>query len=392
MRQFSFCRALLGFALTASAAHAQFVGGWGASAYQYAYNDPDIYVEPEQGCRLSVTASDNILYPGESARINVWGHFPKDAYAFAAAEFEMAADIPGWTYASGGVIAGADVSGISVSQLHQPFTGVFADPANPLRLWTGIYTPDSYEPRFVQVQATPSEFWYYPNVLTGSAAECEAMPGRKWLFINPFVVGRAVVAPGAGTTLKPAGDNTLIAQSDTRAILVGMLIPKIQKVRVAPQTPPTRLTSEIELEQNRSMVRSLRVTFSQVANSGEYQLQADWPLADSYEYNLSTFAGQTIRIRFEAADASTASLILARLPNTFADRVQLDPQARQTRVVSKMEFDAPARIITPDGREIEVNAIEVHACHNNLKQIAIGAHTFAAHGAGKVSWSYPFFP
>src|SRR5262245_13046484 len=117
-------------------------------------------------CKLSVSASDTTLMPGELAEFDVWAHFPATAYAFASADFEVSASSAGWSAVSSGVVAGADVNNISASQLHQPFAGIFADPANPLEIWRGIYRPLSYEPRYVTIKAVPSAFSYYPSMLT----------------------------------------------------------------------------------------------------------------------------------------------------------------------------------------------------------------------------------
>ena len=50
-----------------------------------------------QDCRLSVSASDHVLMAGETAGIDVWGHFPAAAFALASAEFDVRASRAGWS-------------------------------------------------------------------------------------------------------------------------------------------------------------------------------------------------------------------------------------------------------------------------------------------------------
>ena len=47
--------------------------------------------------------------------------------------------------------------------------------------------------------------------------------------------------------------------------------------------------------------------------------------------NLNAFAGQTVRIRFEAADASTASLVEAGVDDVSGDAAVRRTQARRRR-------------------------------------------------------------
>lgn len=173
--------------------------GWGSSMYQYSF--AGAAYAPLSDCRASLTIADNVLLPGERTAVHAWGHFPLDGYALAACEFDVSADFPAWSFASDGAIVGAQVLGAQFSQPHQPFLGVFADPSNPLRMWTGMYEPDSYEPRLVTLTATPQSLSYYPSGLTISTAECEPDAGSARLLINPLRIGGVGFAPGAGTSM-----------------------------------------------------------------------------------------------------------------------------------------------------------------------------------------------
>src|SRR6185369_8877317 len=71
-----------------------------------------------QDCKLSIQASPQVLYSGQSANVNVLAHFPKPpspggAYAFASSTFDVHASDPMWTWATAGAIVGNDVLGIN---------------------------------------------------------------------------------------------------------------------------------------------------------------------------------------------------------------------------------------------------------------------------------------
>ena len=178
------------------------------------------------------------------------------------------------------------------------------------------------------------------------------------------------------------------------------MLPAVQKVRVVPEDPPLGLTIEAGVREHDAPAGNLTINFTGLESAPGFGLTAHWTPADAYEYwvklaptredspNISTFAGQTVRIRIEAADASGASLILDRFPDAFATRVQQDSRTDQTRVVSRLDFDKPARVIAPDGTILVAESVEVHACQNNLKQLSLGVHTVAVAGGGIVQFSF----
>src|SRR6185295_17771153 len=138
---------------------------------------------------LSVQATPQVLYGGQSASVNVLAHFPappapNGAYAFASALFDVHASDPGWTFATAGAIAGNDVLGIDVGQAHSPQTGIFADPSNPLRVWRGVFEPQSNAPALVEIAADPANFSVYPSRLTSSSAERDAEGGNDFVLVN----------------------------------------------------------------------------------------------------------------------------------------------------------------------------------------------------------------
>lgn len=183
---------------------------------------------------LLVQSDRSVLSFGESAFINVFAYIPASAYAFANAEFDVLSSETQWTQASGGLIAGPAVLGIEAWQDHVPMTGVLADPSNPYRVWNGVFTPEAPGPRLVKIETIPHSFGYYPSNLTASSVGVDANPWRTYLWVDPVeIAGVGHVAPGAGTGMDTTPEGLVIATPEDEAILIGLLLPAVQKVREA---------------------------------------------------------------------------------------------------------------------------------------------------------------
>lgn len=382
MQRFSVQGLLAGAALFAPAALGQFVGGWGASSYQYSF--PDTYSAAES--RLALTASDPVLLPGESAQVHAWAYFPSDAFAFAAAQFDVVADRPGWTFASDGVIAGPQVQGIEAGQAHDPFNGIFADSANPLRVWTGVFTPASFEPALVQIEATPNEFSYYPSAQTISSVEVDAGDERVSILVNPLSIGCAFFAPRAGTRIiGGAGNDVLLGGAGAdylRPLEFGFIAKENTTVEIKPAQPPSAIRIATDIEEVGGGGGTFVLTFDGQTTGG-YQVGAGFAPADDLEIVASNARGQTVRLRFAATNNQGKLLMLDHLPNRFAMAIEQDERARQTRVISRMSFDTPVRIAGAEGRAISADTVEVRACQNNLKQLGLAIHSYeVAHSGG----------
>jgi len=128
--------------------------------------------------RISLKPRQSVLMPGESTGVDAWARLPASGFAFASAEFDVEASMPGWSFARAGAIAGADVLGISAWQTHNPFGGPVADPSNPKRVWTGGFTPASYDPALVKFEPVISGMSYYPSPLTPWAVPLDPKPDR----------------------------------------------------------------------------------------------------------------------------------------------------------------------------------------------------------------------
>jgi hypothetical protein len=185
-------------------------------------------------CRLIVSPERPVMAFGDAIGVQVYGAFPATMYALASADLDVFASMPAWSFASDGAIAGGSVLGISYQQDHLPQTGLNADPTNPLRVWTGRFSPAMPGPALVQINAVASDFSVYPSVLTPSSVPCPAAPGRGFVWVDPFVLeGIGAVAPGMGTGMDAQPDGLVIASPDDDAVLIGLLLPAVQKVREA---------------------------------------------------------------------------------------------------------------------------------------------------------------
>ena len=333
----------------------------------------------------------NVLWPGDHAQVEAWAHHPEDAYAFASAEFQMAADLPGWTDVSDGIIAGGQVQEIAVGQAHNPAEGVFADPSNPIRIWSGIYTPDSSAPRLVQVQATPSAYSYYPSESTSSSVEGDAAPDRDWLLINPLTIGDALVAPGEGTTILGGhGRDVLLggAGTDLQEIQFGFLAPDSPRVRMDPDTPPTNLALEVEVEEDPYKNFKFRIVFDSSPQASTYDVQPDWPSADAYEYKYFRPDAPPFYLKLDCIDGEATSMSADRVPDAISTRAQLNCAANQARVISRFDYDQPVRVVAPDGTELEAIAFEVRACRYSSSPLRLGTRVIHTVGTGTLQSSF----
>lgn len=185
-------------------------------------------------CKMLVAPERPVMAFGETISVHVFGSFPSSMYALASVDLGVFASMPAWNFASDGAIAGGSVLGISFAQDHLPQTGLNADPTNPLRVWTGRFSPALPGPALVQINAVASDFAVYPSALTPSSVPCPAAPGRGFVWVDPFVLeGIGAVAPGAGTGMDAQPDGLVIASPEDEAVLIGLLLPAVQKVREA---------------------------------------------------------------------------------------------------------------------------------------------------------------
>lgn len=283
-------------------------------------------------CGLSVGASPLVIRTGQTARVDVFAHFPATAYAFASSDFDVLATAPSWSAVSAGLVVGDDVLSVDAARAHDPFGGALADPANPLRVWSGQFTPLSHLPALIKFSAIPSDFFYYPSALTPSAAECEADSGTGYLFVNPARLGCFGAAPGAGTSMEVIGDSVIAEPDSEEAILIGLLLPAVQKVRMGtiPEGAPDDFAVEVHVGPRPRAIQSTAIAEDSVAPVLErsvvgfsrlnesYAVRVDMPGVPDVRYTM-TFLGKVVA-EFEAPEG-VAPFSVGGLPRVMEHEV-----------------------------------------------------------------------
>ncbi len=398
--------------------------------------------------RFVVQAAPQVLYRGHTTRVAVFvcpsdpsaAKAPNAPYAFASAAFDVLANDPRWSFASAGVIDGSDVLGIEVGQNHEPQSGLFADPSNPILVWHGLFTPLSDAPALVEIEAVPTDFAVYPRRQSRSSVEVFAGNGNDVVLANPLSVGRWLAAPGRGTSLEihddviidgriltgenwntasvgvvPADDVALVDSStriefDRQPVSFTATVQALGSVRNAGSLVVG--ADDVDLEPQRSMVRNLTVTFSGLESEG-YSVGADFLFADGHVPFEGFLGGVRVAAGELNGNLQIAQLVVSALPQTIEGHVELTRQGLSTASNSRgssstgdyglwresygvsLRYDQPvvANFRSPDGTPATVTLdwIELQSTQLGVNRPTsepnpvhptLGGHIFKAEGVG----------
>lgn len=351
-----------------------------------------------QPSELRIKASPRVVLPGTSARIDVSATIPSSAYALASVDMSVHAPGPAWGYVTSGVAAGGDVLGVSFFQPHAPWLGVMADPANPAHVWTGRYTPASPGPAFIKIEAVPTSLEYYPDILTGSTFQDRPASVSTTIFVNPMRMGPYAAAPGEGDSMRVASGAFAAAdEDDDEAILIGMLLPAVQKVREAEGTVcfdkrPTSLALDAEATgMERTQIQSLnfaRVEFRDNPNgSGRFKMAAEPPPGAALRVYLVMHDGKREEV---PVVQGRIPIELNEIPPVIAARIE--PEERPGYVSLGWHFSSAPSNSRPGGVNVLMadgsvrfvkDAIVVthYGTRNNLKQFGLASVSYESTGA-----------
>lgn len=356
-----------------------------------------------QGTRLSARATPQILLPGQSAAVDVLARIPSTTYAVASAQFHVHASAPRWTGSTSGSVFGDDVLGAIYCQAHVPQAGIFADASNPLRVWRGVFTPDSAGPALVEVKPEPLAFSIYPSRLTSSWAPLDPVqigvqPGL--IFVNPALVGGWVAAPGAGTSISVSDDvvvdGRIITGPEPAPIIMGLLLPAVQKVRdaavrVAFESAPQVLTAQVQAQRDGIPCESFSLNFTKATFDQSYEARAESSAGGPAW--ITAFRGG---VRVAAGDVSGGGPLFALTSTPDVVETRIGPRVRVFggRVLDAgfmwtVRFDQPVVIRFPGGPVLTADVVEIGgpgaSSSNNLRQLGLGCHSFEAAGVQRMT-------
>ena len=167
----------------------------------------------------------------DNFEVELWAHFPDDGHAFAGATLDILTNGVEWVKVGDpcmlglglghqGDIVGDDVENIVVGQIHFPPGGIFADTANPIRVWCGEFEASGGFP-YRSILTDTSDYEYYDDAGTSTTVECTVKEALRTVFVGPLVIGGWIATTFDGTIGIPRGDSLVLEAESTAVPEIG---------------------------------------------------------------------------------------------------------------------------------------------------------------------------
>jgi|GEM_PF-5143328 len=159
----------------------------------------------------------------DNFEVELWAHFPDDKYAFGSAQLDILTNGVEWVKIGDpcmlgigmghqGDIVGDDVLNIVVGQVNFPPAAIFADPANPIRVWCGEFEASGGAP-FRSIWTQTEDFQYYEEMDSAVKESCDPTEAFRSAFVGPIVIDDWIAAPFPGTIGVPDGEGLVLRAS-----------------------------------------------------------------------------------------------------------------------------------------------------------------------------------
>ena len=180
-------------------------------------------------CRWEMKITRKALV-SNTFEVELWAHFPDDAHAFMRSVLDVQTSGVDWfdfgdcllggQFAEPGLVSGDDVVGIDVGQSHFPPAMIFADTANPIRVWCREFEAKTGAP-YRSVLASTELFRYYIDASSSETQTCTPIEALRHVFVNPIVIDDWIAATFEDTIGIPRGDGLLLEAEGTAVPEIG---------------------------------------------------------------------------------------------------------------------------------------------------------------------------